>query len=107
MHWLYLIFAIVLEVCGTICMKLADGLTNLVPSLLLFVFYGLCFVMMTLALKRIDLSVAYAIWGGVGTALVAVIGLLWFREPLGSLKVVSLMLIILGIIGLNYSVGLH
>ena len=107
MSWLYLSVAIVLEVCGTICMKLADGLSNLVPTVLLFVSYGLCFVMMTLALKRLEVGVAYALWSGVGTALIAVIGVVWFREPMTVVKALSLVLIILGVVGLHCSVGAH
>jgi small multidrug resistance pump len=63
--------------------------------------------MLTLALKRIDVSVAYAVWSGVGTALIATIGVLWFKEPATALKLVSLGLIILGVIGLNMSGGTH
>ena len=107
MTWLYLILAILLEVSGTTCMKLSEGFTRLVPSTLLFVFYSLSFVMMTLALKRIDVSVAYAIWSGMGTALIATIGVLWFKEPITALKLISLVLIIAGVVGLNLSGGTH
>ena len=68
MTWLYLILAILLEVSGTTCMKLSEGFTKLVPSVLIFVFYTASFGMLTLALKRIDVSVAYAVWSGMGTA---------------------------------------
>jgi small multidrug resistance pump len=107
MTWLYLVLAILLEVSGTTCMKLSEGFTRVVPSILLFVFYTLSFSMLTLALKRIDVSVAYAVWSGVGTALIATIGVLWFKEPATALKLVSLGLIILGVIGLNMSGGTH
>ena len=53
------------------------------------------------ALKKIDLGIAYAIWAGVGTALVTVIGILWFREPATAVKLASILLIIAGVIGLN------
>lgn len=105
MHWLTLILAIVLEVCGTTCMRLSEGFTRRLPSVLLFFFYGLCIVALTLALKRIEVSVAYAIWSGLGTALIAVIGILCFRESLTALKAVSLVLIVLGVIGLNLGGG--
>jgi small multidrug resistance pump len=107
MNWLYLILAILLEVSGTTCMKLSEGFTKLVPSILLFVFYTLSLGMLTLALKRIDVSVAYAVWSGVGTALIATIGVLWFREPATALKLVSLVQIIAGVVGLNLSGGAH
>ena len=107
MTWLYLILAILLEVSGTTCMKLSQGFTKVVPSILLFVFYTLSFSMLTLALKRIDVSIAYAVWSGVGTALIATIGVLWFKEPATAVKLVSLGLIILGVVGLNLSGGTH
>jgi len=107
MTWLFLVLAILLEVAGTTCMKLSDGLTKMVPSILLFVFYTLSFGMLTLALKRIDVSVAYAVWSGVGTALLATIGVLWFKEPMTALKLISLALIIIGVVGLNLSGGAH
>ena len=107
MTWLYLTLAILLEVSGTTCMKLSRGFTKLVPSILLFVFYTLSMGMLTLALKRIDVSVAYAVWSGVGTALIATIGVLWFKEPVTALKLISIGLIIIGVVGLNLSGGAH
>lgn len=107
MTWIYLALAILLEVAGTTCMKLSEGFTKVVPSILLFVFYSLSFGMLTLALKRIDVSVAYAVWSGVGTALIATIGVLWFREPMTALKLISLALIIVGVVGLNLGGGAH
>ncbi len=101
--WLYLAGAIVLEIAGTTSMKLSDGLTKLVPSILIFVFYGLSFLVFTMALKKIDLSIAYAIWAGTGTALIALIGITHFKEPLTLIKIVSLGLIIIGVVGLNVS----
>jgi small multidrug resistance pump len=107
MTWLYLVLAILLEVSGTTCMKLSEGFTRLVPSILLFVFYILSFGMLTLALKKIDVSVAYAVWSGVGTALIATIGVLWFKEPATAMKLISLGLIIIGVVFLNLSGGAH
>ena len=105
MTWLFLILAILLEVSGTTCMKLSQGFTKTVPSILLFVFYTLSFAMLTLALKKLDVSVAYAVWSGMGTALIATIGVLWFKEPVTALKLISLGLIIIGVVGLNLGGG--
>lgn len=102
-HWLALAAAILLEVSGTVSMKLSAGFTKLVPSVLIFVFYSASFSALTLALKKIDVSVAYAVWAGVGTALIAAIGVLYFKEPASFLKALSLVLIIAGVIGLNLS----
>jgi small multidrug resistance pump len=101
LHWFYLACAIVLEVTGTTAMKLSHGFTRLLPSVLIFVFYGASFVALTFALKKIDVSIAYAVWSGVGTAAIAVIGIAYFREPATVVKLVSIVLIIIGVVGLN------
>ncbi len=107
MSWFYLVLAIVLEVSGTTCMKLSQGFTRILPSVSMFLFYGLSLSALTLALKSIDVSLAYAVWSGLGTALIVTVGVLWLREPLNALKIVSLTLIIIGVIGLNLSGGVH
>ena len=104
MHWLYLASAIAMEVTGTTCMKLSEGFTRLTPSVLMFVFYGISFALFVFALKRIDVSVAYAIWAGLGVLLIGIVGILYFKEPVSALKIVSTLLIIGGVIGL-YSSG--
>ncbi len=101
--WLYLTASIVFEVAGTTSMKLSDGFSRLVPSVLIFVFYGISFYAFTLALKKMDLSVAYAVWAGSGTALVAIIGMIWFNDTVTALKLVCLGLVIIGVTGLNYA----
>ena len=100
-HWLVLFGAIVFEVAGTMAMKLSEGFTKLVPSVLLFVFYAVAFVGLTFAIKKIEVSVAYAVWSGLGTALIAAIGMLYFRESVTLIKLISLMMIVLGVVGLN------
>jgi small multidrug resistance pump len=88
-------------------MKLSDGFTKLVPSVLLFVFYAASFVALTFALKKIDVSIAYAVWSGFGTALIATIGILFFRESVSWLKLACILLIILGVVGLNFTGTKH
>ncbi len=107
LSWLQLGVSIVMEVAGTTALKMSDGFSRLVPSLLVAVFYGLSFFLFALALKRIDLGVAYAIWAGLGTALVATIGIVWFGEAVPMIKLISLVLIIAGVVGLNLSGGTH
>jgi small multidrug resistance pump len=102
-HWFFLVGAITLEVAGTTSMKLSKGFTKLLPSVLLFVFYAASFVALTLALKKIEVSVAYALWSGAGTALIAAIGILYFNETATFLKFISILLIIVGVVGLNFS----
>ena len=103
-YWLYLALAVVLEVCGTTCMKLSDGFSKLTPSILIFIFYGLSFALFVLALKRIDVSIAYAMWAGLGVLLIGAVGILYFKEPVSALRIASTILIIGGVVGL-YSSG--
>lgn len=98
---LYLMLAIVFEVAGITSMKLSDGFTKTLPSILLFVFYSLSFVFLTLTLKRLEVSLAYAIWSGLGTFLIALVGVFYFHEPMNAIKACSLLLIIVGVIGLK------
>ena len=102
-YYYLLLLAIAFEVCGTTCMKLSQGFSKLLPSILIFVFYAISFSVFTLALKRIDVSIAYAIWAGLGTALITVIGIFWFKEPVNALKMISLLIVVAGVIGLNLS----
>jgi small multidrug resistance pump len=101
MSYLFLALGILFEVLGTICMKFADGFSRLVPSIFVFIFYSLSLVALVFVLKKLPVSVAYAIWAGLGTALIAVIGILWFKEPFTFIKLVSILFIVLGIIGLE------
>lgn len=101
MHWVLLAVAIFVEVCGTTCMKLSEGFTRLLPSILIFVFYAISFTLMVYVIRKVDLSITYAIWSGMGTFLIALVGLFLFKEPMTWLKAVSMLLVIVGVVGLN------
>jgi len=103
MHWIYLSFAILFEVAGTTAMKLSEGFSRLLPSGLMVVLYIISFALMALALKRLEVGMTYAIWAGVGTALIATVGVICFKEPMNLIKAVSILLIIAGVVGLNLS----
>lgn len=99
--WLYLAGAILTEVCGTVSMKLSNGFEHTLYSTLVYAFYAISFYLLAVALKSIAVGTAYAIWSGVGTALIAAIGVVFFSEAVNTLKVVSLGAIIAGVIGLH------
>ena len=103
MEFLYLFLAIILEVCGTTCMKLSEGFKRPIPSVLIFVFYVACFIFLTLALRKLPVSFVYAIWSGLGTAIVTVVGIVHFQESLSPGKLASIFLIILGVVALQLS----
>ncbi len=102
-HWIYLFAAIVCEIAGTISMKFSAGFTKFLPSVLIFIFYATAFIFITLAIRKIEISVAYTIWAGLGTALIAAIGILYFGEQVGVVKLASIALILIGVIGLKLS----
>ena len=99
--WGILAIAIAFEVMGTTCMKLSHGFANLVPSVMMFGFYGLAFACNTFVTKTHDLSITYAVWSGVGTVATAMIGMLYFKEPATALKLVCISLIVIGVLGLH------
>ncbi len=101
MAWLLLAVTVVFEVIGTTMMKLSNGFTLLWPSLGMVLCYAVSLAGITLVLRHMELSIAYAIWSGAGTALTAAIGIYLFREPATSLKIASLALVVLGVIGLQ------
>jgi small multidrug resistance pump len=103
MSVVYLAAAIVFEICGTTSLKLSDGFTRIGPSAAVVACYAASFALLSLALRGIELSIAYAVWSGVGTATVAAIGILWFGESAGPWKLVSFALIVAGVAGLHLS----
>jgi small multidrug resistance pump len=100
-YWFYLGTAIFFGVLGTVSMKLSQGLKKWKPSVGLVVFYVISFIALTLAIKGIDMSIVYAIWSGVGTVLVAIIGFFIFKEPITTRKIISLLLVVLGVLGIH------
>ena len=101
--WLVLMAAILLEVAGTTCMKLSDGLSKPGYSVLVFAFYGLSLAALTIAIKKIDLAIAYAIWAGLGTVLITLVGYAAFKQPITLAKLSFIALIMIGVVGLHLS----
>lgn len=103
---LLLAFAILAEVAGTLALRYSDGFSRLVPSVIVVLGYGVSFWLLALVLRDMSVGTTYAIWAAAGTALIAVIGMVALGEPTTALKLGSLLLIILGVVGLNLG-GAH
>ena len=103
MKWLLLSIGIIAELCGSTCMKMSHGFTKLFPSIFTFIFWAIGLTVFLFALKKFDLSFAYAIWAGVGIMGVSIIGIVYFKEPYSILKIVSILIIVVGVIALNIS----
>ena len=97
MHWWYLALAIAAEVATTSALKAAAGFTRPFPTLLVVLGYGIAFYCLSLSLKVVPVGVAYAIWSGVGTALIAVIGWVLFGQTLDLAALIGLALIVAGV----------
>lgn len=105
MPWILLSLAIATEIAATTALKASDGFTRLLPSVVVVIGYVASFVLLAKALKSLDVGVAYAIWSGVGTAVVAALGVLLFAESMSVAKAFWIAVIIVGVIGLQASSG--
>lgn len=101
MNWLHLAFAIVAEVTATSALKAAQGFTRLVPSVIVLVGYLTAFYFLSLSLRTIPVGVAYAVWSGVGIALLSLIGWKIYGQSLDVPAMAGLGLIASGIVVLN------
>ncbi|MDR1568209.1 MAG: multidrug efflux SMR transporter [Streptococcaceae bacterium] len=102
MKFIFLIGGILAEVVGTTFMKLSDGYSKFTYTGLTVAFYILSLFLMSKALKYFDVGLAYAVWSGVGIVCLGVIGIFFFKEDMTLLKASFMLLIIVGVVGLNY-----
>lgn len=102
-YWLLLLAAIGCEVTATTSMKFSEGFTKPIPSIVVIVGYIASAVLITFAIKRIEISIAYAIWAGLGVFLTTIVGVYLFKETITPMKMVSTAMIITGVMGLYLS----
>lgn len=101
MGYLFLALTIISETAAVIYMKLSHGFQNKLNASIAIIAYVLGFIFLTLALKYLPVGIANAIWAGASTVLVAVLGVYLFNEQLTTIQVISLILIVLGLVGLS------
>lgn len=101
LNYVYLLVAIAAEVVATSALKASDGFTRLGPSALVVVGYGIAFYFLSLTLRAIPVGVAYALWSGVGVALITVVGWLAFDQKLDTPALIGIGLIVAGVVVLN------
>jgi small multidrug resistance pump len=104
---LLLTLAIAVEVAATLALRASDGFTRLVPSIVVVAGYGTAFFLLGLVLRSIPVSVTYAVWSAVGTGTIALIGMTLLDEPAGAIRIASLALIMVGVVGLNLAGSAH
>jgi small multidrug resistance pump len=99
--WIYLLIAIVAEVIGTSALKPAEGFTRPLPTAIVFAGYGTAFLFLSLTLQTIPIGVAYAIWAGLGIALITAIGWIVFDQRLDGFALAGICLIVAGVLAIN------
>jgi len=103
--WVLLAIAIASEIVATTSLKQSEGFTKPGWSVVVVVGYAISFFLMSQVLKTVPVSVAYAIWSGAGTAVVAAIGMIVLGEPVSLLKVGGIAMIVAGVVALNMGGG--
>ena len=101
MAYTLLFIAIVSEVIGTSALKMSDGFSKLGPSVVVVIGYGCAFYFLALVLRSIPIGIAYAIWAGVGIALIAIVGIVFFKQTLDMAALAGIALIIAGVLVIN------
>jgi small multidrug resistance pump len=101
MNYVYLFAAIVSEVIATSALKAAEGFSRFWPSVIVIVGYGLAFYCLSLTMRTISIGIAYAIWSGVGIVLIALVGLLFYRQPLDAPALIGMAFILAGVLIIN------
>lgn len=105
MSWLYLFLAGVLEIVWAAGLKLSHGFTRPLASVATVVAMIASFALLATAMRNLPLGTAYAVWTGIGAAGAFLVGVLWLGEPVNGLRLVSIVLIVAGIIGLRLAEG--
>jgi len=102
MGYAYLSIAIIAEVIATSALKASEEFTRLVPSILVIAGYGIAFYCLSLVLRTIPLGIAYAIWCGVGIALIAIVGVVLYKQPLDWPAIIGIALIVAGVATIHF-----
>lgn len=105
--WLLLICAGLLEVSWLLAMKYSEGFTRLWPTVLVFVLGTISFYLVSLCLKAIPVGTAYVVWTGIGAVGGAIVGMVFFGEPRHALRLISIVLVLSGIVGLKLTGSTH
>ena len=105
MAWLFLVLAGLAEVVWAVGMKYTEGFTKVLPSVVTVTFMVLSIWLLSLALRTIPLGTGYAIWTGIGAVGTAIAGMVLFGESRAALRLVCILMIVAGIVGLKLFSG--
>ncbi|KJW12173.1 DMT family transporter [Levilactobacillus spicheri] len=108
MGYVYLSVSIITELVGTTMLKASNGFTRLGPTMTSLIAYTICFYFLSLTLRTVNMSVAYALWGGIGIVLTTAVAVIFMHAPLNFASVCGIFLILVGSLVLNlYGAGGH
>ena len=96
--WLILLFAVAFEVAGTSAIKYSNGFTKLVPSVMVFVCFGVAFYFLSISLKVIPIGMVYAVWSGLGIVFISAIGHFVFNQRLDPPAFIGIAFILIGVL---------
>src|SRR5271155_455683 len=99
--WIFLLLAGLFEICFTVSLKFSQGFTRLIPSIITIIFIVLSFFSVSQSMKLIPIGTAYAVWAGIGAAGTVICGILFFGDSHHIIRLISIFLILLGIVGLK------
>jgi len=105
--WLILLAAGLLEIAWATGLRFTDGFARLTPTVAVLTIALLSFYLLAVAMREIPMGTAYAVWSGIGATGVAILGILWFKEPASAARLGFIAMIVAGIIGLKWSSGSH
>ncbi len=103
MAWIHLFIAALFEVIWAILLKQTNGFTRIAPSILTISGMALSFYFLANATKTLPIGTAYAVWTGIGAVGVAIFGIIFLGEPVSLYRIIFLMLIIAGVVGLRFT----
>jgi quaternary ammonium compound-resistance protein SugE len=103
MSWTILFLAGIFEIFWAVCLKYSDGFTKLIPTIFTIVTMIISFYLLSLALKALPIGTAYAVWVGIGTVGTVIAGIMLFGESMTLIRVISILFILIGIVGLKFT----
>lgn len=105
MAWVYLVVAAIFEIVWAISLKYTAGFTRLWPSVVTIAGMAASFYFLSMATKTLPIGTAYAVWTGIGALGAVIIGMLFLNEPVTVPRVIFLLFILVGLIGLKLTSG--
>ena len=99
--WLFLAVSILFEVGGTLSLKYSNGFTNVLPASSAVICFVISIWLMSISLKQLEMSSCYAVWAAASTAIVALLGMIFYAESMSSPKIIGITFVIIGVVLVN------